>query len=410
MNKIFVTTTAVIAIFIFVQVSFAATISVDPAYQEVLKGDNFTVNIYVVPEGSEVAGAQYELYFNNMLLKALDQAQGPFLIQDGNDSNVYKNEFDNIIGKIKYSEARIDIEKVGGVTNPGVLATITFQAIAERGVSELCFDMVKLSDPYINPIMAEVNNGSVKIMESQPPSPFLIYGYAFYDSSDCNNPIMKITNLNTGNKWQAKTSATSNYYQLMLANGTDIIADDVLQFNVTSPDGSQSNVTNHTITQQEIDNGGLFDFNISLIAKPGSDIFDTNASDNPYPSIMGVHNGTIKSNRTITVNRIYTYACPGTGGHTEYVKIWGKDVDEYVTWDGYQGDWHNLSFNTNFTLEPEVEYNYTLRTGSYPQIIHAHSEEYNVTGGKIRCDEFRDANGKVHENWIPAFRLWRQVE
>ncbi len=48
-------------------------------------------------------------------------------------------------------------------------------------------------------------------------------------------------------------------------------------------------------------------------------------------------------------------------------------------------------------------YNYTIRTGSYPQIIHAESED--VTGGRITCMEFVDINGKRHEGWIPAIRL-----
>ena len=136
-----------------------------------------------------------------------------------------------------------------------------------------------------------------------------------------------------------------------------------------------------------------------------SSLFDTGASERPYPSIFGTHNGTIKSDQMITVNRLYTYACPGTGGHAEFVRIWGGNgVDAHATWGGYVDDWHNLTFDESFTLEPGVEYNYTIRTGSYPQIIHA--SEYNATGGKITCTEFIDANGLVHENRIPVIRLF----
>ena len=404
MNKILATTTAVIALFIIlVQTGFTAQISVVPSRQTVLKGENFSVNISIDPEGSEVFGTQYELHFNNLVLNATAQDKGPFF---GSDSFVLKNEINNTMGWLKYGETRT-ATATSGITKPGVLTTITFRAIAERGTSELSFSVAKLSDPLANPIPTEGNNGTVKIMGSQPPGPFLIYGYVFYDSSDCNNPHVNITSLNTSNKWAAKTSATSNYYQLMLANGTDIIAGDVLQFDVTSPDGSQSNVTNHTITQQEIDNGGIFNFNISLEAKLG--IFDTGAPESPYPSIMGVHNGTIIPDQEIEANRIYTYACPGTGGHTEYARIWGNGVDAHANWSGYAGDWHNLTFNTTFTLEPGKEYNYTIRTGSYPQIIHHHGE-YNATGGKIICDEFTDANGKKYTGWIPAIKLWREEE
>jgi len=402
MNKILATTTAVIALsIILVQTGFTAQISVVPSRQTVLKGENFSVNISIDPKGSEVFGTQYELHFNNLVLNATAQDKGPFF---GSDSFVLKNEINNTMGWLKYGETRT---ATPGITEPGVLTTITFHAIAERGTSELRFDVAKLSDPYTNHIPTEGNNGTVKIMGSQPPGPFLIYGYVFYDSNDCNNPHVNITNLNTSNKWAAKTSATSNYYQLMLASGTDIIAGDVLQFDVTSPDGSQSNVTNHTITQQEIDNGGIFNSNISLEAKLG--IFDTGAPESPYPSIMGVHNGTIIPDQEIEANRIYTYACPGTGGHTEYARIWGNGVDAHANWSGYSAEWHNLTFNTTFTLEPGKEYNYTIRTGSYPQIIHHHGE-YNATGGKIICDEFTDANGKKYTGWIPAIKLWREEE
>jgi len=52
-----------------------------------------------------------------------------------------------------------------------------------------------------------------------------------------------------------------------------------------------------------------------------------------------------------------------------------------------------------------VIYSYVIRTGSYPQIIHAREYEAKE-GGDITCTEFRDANGKVYEDWIPAIRLW----
>jgi hypothetical protein len=58
-------------------------------------------------------------------------------------------------------------------------------------------------------------------------------------------------------------------------------------------------------------------------------------------------------------------------------------------------NWHNLTFNKSFTLYPNETYNYTIRTGSYPQIIYAQS--FNATGGVITCTEFVDVNGKRHE-------------
>ncbi|HJH25479.1 MAG TPA: hypothetical protein C5S37_01625, partial [Methanophagales archaeon] len=136
-------------------------------------------------------------------------------------------------------------------------------------------------------------------------------------------------------------------------------------------------------------------------------IFDTGKPANPYPSIFGTHNGTITPNKTIPVHRLYTYPCPGTGGHTEYVVIYnesGTIAEAY--WNGYIGDYHNITFDTTFTLFAGCTYNYTIRTGSYPQIVHA--REYKAEGGNITCTVFIDANGKKYDDWIPAIRLWRE--
>jgi hypothetical protein len=125
-----------------------------------------------------------------------------------------------------------------------------------------------------------------------------------------------------------------------------------------------------------------------------------------YPSISGTHNGTITPFRTINVSTLYTYPCSGTGGHTEYVKIWNSTTGWNVTahWNGYIGDWHNLTFNNSFTLYANETYNYTISTGSYPQIIHESS--WKAIGGIITCEEFVDLNGKRHEGWIPAIKLY----
>jgi len=88
-------------------------------------------------------------------------------------------------------------------------------------------------------------------------------------------------------------------------------------------------------------------------------------------------------------------------------------VNETASWNGYRGDWHNISFARSFTLRAGVEYNYTIITGSYPQIIHEDRKE--VKGGNnymqsvITCNQFTDANGRTYNNWIPAIRLWSGV-
>ena len=131
-------------------------------------------------------------------------------------------------------------------------------------------------------------------------------------------------------------------------------------------------------------------------------LFDTGEPTIPYPSIMGTYNGTITPLNDLVVHKMYTYPCPGTGGHSEYVRIWGDSIDVNATWDGYVGDWHNITFDEPFvTLAAGNTYNITIELGSYPQIIH--ETPVNATGGTITCTEFEDANGNIYYDWIPAF-------
>jgi len=155
-----------------------------------------------------------------------------------------------------------------------------------------------------------------------------------------------------------------------------------------------SDVAGNTMTQD------AYSF---TIVSMGLQYFDT--SEGTYPSIMGTHNGTITPTTDITVNTLYTYSCSGTGGHTEYVRIYNA-TETLATgnWEGYQsGDYQNITFPDQFTLICGQTYNYTIRTGSYPQIIHAPSKE--AAGGTITCTKFTDANGKIYNDWIPAIKL-----
>ena len=137
-------------------------------------------------------------------------------------------------------------------------------------------------------------------------------------------------------------------------------------------------------------------------------IFNTEQPKNPYPSIFGTHNGTITPNQTITVSKMYTYPCQGTGGHSASVAFYNSTTKEEIangTWNGYQGagDYHHIEFDVPFTLQENETYNYTIRTGSCPQIFH--NKTLATANGWINCTKFTDANGKEYTDWIPAIRL-----
>lgn len=97
------------------------------------------------------------------------------------------------------------------------------------------------------------------------PTPFVISGWIFTSGGEpCNNPCVEITNTNTGESWDAENQSTFNYYQLVLNGSGDVSAGNLLRFNVSGC--SQFKTVNHTVNKSEIDNGGLFEFNISLEA------------------------------------------------------------------------------------------------------------------------------------------------
>jgi len=131
--------------------------------------------------------------------------------------------------------------------------------------------------------------------------------------------------------------------------------------------------------------------------------FDTGKPVDPYPSIFGTHKGTIKPNKTIIAEKLYTYPCAGTGGHTEYALICNSTWCAEAKWEGYKGDWKNITFNTTVALMPYETYDFTIITGSYPQIHHR--KTLPTENGWINCTSFVDANGKVYYDRIPAIRL-----
>jgi len=148
---------------------------------------------------------------------------------------------------------------------------------------------------------------------------------------------------------------------------------------------------------------------IGVISSVIEGVFDTGKGI--YPSIMGTHEGTITPSHNLTVSKLYTYPCAGTGGHTESIELYENGtLIANGTWNGYQSDWHNITLNnvtdgTSYvTLLQDHEYNYTICTGSYPQILHATSKE--VTCGTITCTQFRDANGNKYNDWIPAIKFF----
>ena len=104
----------------------------------------------------------------------------------------------------------------------------------------------------------------------------MVDGYIQYSNGDpVNNPEVNLTNLNTGKVFTAEIS--TDYYQLIPVN---ISTGDVVRFNIT--DGVTYNITNYTVTANDLNSGGFFDFTLILVStspgitdfSPGSPVHD----------------------------------------------------------------------------------------------------------------------------------------
>jgi len=116
-----------------------------------------------------------------------------------------------------------------------------------------------------------------------PSPPFYIFGSVHYkNGAECYDPTVSIINLNTGKGWQAETSDSSSFFQLLANN---INESDLLIFNVT--DGTRFNTTNYTITRADINNRGIFGINLTLGAPPQTDLAVTNLWLDPETPVFG---------------------------------------------------------------------------------------------------------------------------
>lgn len=143
---------------------------VSPDYTVASAGSKVAVDIMVDPNGVEVYGAEYKLYFDTSKLEAQSQTNGTFLIQDGNSSINIVNNIDNTLGILEYGEFRMDTDV--GVTTPGVLAKLEFRIKdpAPEGETILNLTEVVLSDPSPAEIPGvSVIDGIINISSNQPP-------------------------------------------------------------------------------------------------------------------------------------------------------------------------------------------------------------------------------------------------
>ena len=166
----------------------------------------------------------------------------------------------------------------------------------------------------------------------------MIYGWVNYSNGNaCDNPAVNITNTNTSITWQAETNASFNYYQLIL-DTLNVSTGNVLSFNAT--DGTQFNTTNHTVTQDEINNGGIFDFNITIGIEDPVNIRD-------YDNISDLDNWAFSGG--IGENVTVSWQNSSTGTPTCVIWNSGTDGITVCLYANNFTDGNGVQFNPNAT-------------------------------------------------------------
>ncbi|KAF5416998.1 MAG: hypothetical protein C5S38_02310 [Candidatus Methanophagaceae archaeon] len=297
-------------------------ISVEPPSQNVSSGDTFTINITVNPQGKEIYSVKYDLFFNSSVVTATSQTTGTFLSLDGASTTVTQNEINSTLGKVTYNETRIDVDN--GVTTPGTLASITFEAI-EPGTSNLDMSDVVLSDPSGTSIETEINNGTVLVEAIIIPEPDLVV-VEIPDQLLFANVSNKVTAVIKNNG-----SADAGSFNVSLyVNGTFIDKDVIAGLDA-------GNSTEVSFAWMPSETGNYI---LAVNADCDADIAESNETNNELSKVVPV----VEASPDLTVTSIDAYhrvATPYESNYPCYNR--SNEVDVTLKNEGFNVDGFNVT-------------------------------------------------------------------
>ena len=251
-TKVRIKAFSVVLFILLLTTAYAAATTVSIANTTAELGDTVTLPI-MINDVTDYGSGTIRIWYDYQVMHVTNVAGSP-------NSTIAVKYTDNSIG---YTS--IAASNPTGASGDIVFANVEFTAVG-TGSSPLGLIVSSLYDNAPLNVPRSISNGSITV--PQPPKSFSIYGYVCYENgTPCNNPTVNITNLNTYEEWQSETGGGSNYYQITLTSGIDLNASEVLRFDVM--DGVYSGVTGHTVTADEVDSGGIFNFNLTLGPIPG---------------------------------------------------------------------------------------------------------------------------------------------
>jgi hypothetical protein len=142
--------------------ALATSVSIQPATSSVTQGDTFTVDI-AITGAADLVAYQFDLTYDSAILTATEVTSGPFLTSGGGSSVFFAGDFATTPGSIPATAESLVGGTTPGVSGDGVLAHISFLAIA-TGSSALT-----LSNDFFQKLLRDANGDLVTDTDDQSP-------------------------------------------------------------------------------------------------------------------------------------------------------------------------------------------------------------------------------------------------
>lgn len=128
---------------------------------KVKRGKAFSFTVSMDPQGTEIAGAQTNLFFNNSAINVNGVSEGDLFRQNGRNTFFNSGTIDNPQGRV----VNIFDAILGhyNVTTPGTFITVNAVSTGKTGTFPINLSNVKISSPEGEPVPFSINNGSVMI-------------------------------------------------------------------------------------------------------------------------------------------------------------------------------------------------------------------------------------------------------